>query len=55
MTNTVSAITAAVTPTALWEIVGNVVPIVLIVTLFSLGFYLVRRQMKKVSKGKGGM
>lgn len=55
MTNTVSAITAAVTPAALWEIVGNVIPIVLIVTLFSLGFYLVRRQMKKVSKGKGGM
>lgn len=55
MTNTVTAITSAVTPEALWGIVGNVVPIVLIVTLFALGFYLIRRQMKKVSKGKGGM
>lgn len=55
MENTVTAITSAVTPEALWGIVGTVVPIVLIVTLFSLGFYLVRRQMKKVSKGKGGM
>ena len=55
MTNTVSTITAAVTPEALWGIVANVVPIALIVTLFALGFYLVRRQLKKVSKGKGGM
>lgn len=55
MTNTVTAITTAVTADALWGIVAQVIPIVLIVTLFSLGFYLVRRQLKKVSKGKGGM
>lgn len=55
MANTITAITTAVTPTALWEIVGEVIPLALVVTLFSLGFYLVRRQMKKVSKGKGGM
>lgn len=55
MTNTVTAITGAVNAEALWGIVGNVVPVVLIVTLFALGFYLIRRQMKKVSKGKGGM
>lgn len=55
MTNTVGTITAAVTADALWGIVGQVVPIALIVTLFSLGFYLVRRQLKKVAKAKGGM
>lgn len=55
MENTVAIIADTVTPTALWGIVGNVVPIALIVTLFALGFYLVRRQLKKVSKGKGGM
>lgn len=55
MTNTISTITASVTPEALWGIVANIVPLALVVTLFALGFYLVRRQMKKVSKGKGGM
>ena len=55
MTNTVTAISSAVTSEALWGIVANIVPIALIVTLFSLGFYLVRRQLKKVAKAKGGM
>lgn len=55
MSNTVDIITTTVTPTALWEIVGNVVPVALVVTLFSLGFYLIRRQLKKVAKAKGGM
>lgn len=55
MSNTISTITTTVTPEALWGIVGNIVPLALVVTLFALGFYLVRRQMKKVAKGKGGM
>lgn len=55
MANTISTITTTITGEALWGIVGQVVPVALIVTLFSLGFYLVRRQLKKVSKAKGGM
>lgn len=55
MTNTIGIITSSVTADALWGIVGNVIPVTLVVTLFALGFYLVRRQLKKVSKGKGGM
>ena len=55
MANTVSTITTTITADALWGIVGNVVPIALTVTLFALGFYLVRTQLKRVSKGKGGM
>ena len=52
MSNTVDLIRTTVTPEALWGIVGNIVPIALVVTLFSLGFYLVRRQLKKVAKAK---
>lgn len=55
MENTVGIITSTVTGDALWGIVGTVVPFALTVTLFALGFYLVRRQMKKVSKAKAGV
>lgn len=55
MAATVNTITTTITSDALWGIVGNVVPIALTVTLFALGFYLVRTQLKRVSKGKGGM
>ena len=51
----VNTIADTITQDALWGQVGAVIPIALTVTLFALGFYLVRRQMKKVSKGKGGM
>lgn len=55
MANTVALIGQTVTADALWATVGNVIPVTLIVTMFALGFYLVRRQLKKVSKAKGGM
>ena len=55
MTNTISTITTTITADALWGIVGNVVPVALTVTLFALGFYLVRKQLKKVSRAQGGM
>lgn len=55
MSNTVSTISSTITADALWGIVGTIVPFALTVTLFALGFYLVRRQLKKVSKAKGGM
>lgn len=55
MANTIAVIGETVTADALWATVGNVIPVTLIVTMFALGFYLVRRQLKKVSKAKGGM
>lgn len=55
MTNTVSAITTSITSAALWGTVQEVIPIVLITVTFALGFYLVRRQVKKLSKGKAGL
>lgn len=55
MSNTIATVTSTITAEALWGIVGNVIPVSLVVTLFALGFYLVRRQLKKVSHAKGGM
>lgn len=55
MSNTISTITSTVTSDALWATVGEVIPVTLVVTMFALGFYLVRRQLKKVSKAKGGL
>lgn len=55
MEEAVTAITGAITPAGLWGVFAKVMPLVGIVTLASLGFYLIRRQIKKVSKFKGGM
>lgn len=55
MANTIAIIGETITANALWSTVGTVIPVTLVVTLFALGFYLVRRQLKKVSKAKGGM
>ena len=55
MTNTIGVITSTITAEALWGAITPVVPFALTVTIFALGFYLVRRQLKKVSKAKGGM
>lgn len=51
----VNTIAETVTTDALWGNIATIMPIALIVTMFALGFYLVRRQLKKVSKAKGGM
>lgn len=55
MAAAVNTITTTITADALWGIVGNVIPVALTVTLFALGFYLIRTQLKRVSKAKGGM
>ena len=39
----------------LWGVVGENVPLIGITTLFALGFYLVRRAVKKGSKAKAGI
>ena len=55
MTNTVGIITESITTDALWGTIGTIMPFVVTVTLFALGFYLVRKQLRKVSKAKAGM
>lgn len=55
MENTISTITTTLSPAALWEVVGNVMPFAAATTLFALGFYLVRRIMRKAKKAQGGI
>lgn len=55
MDNVISTMSTTLSATNLWEIFGKVVPFAAVVTLFALGVYFVRRQMKKVSKAKGGV
>lgn len=55
LTAVITSLTTALSANNLWEIFGNVVPLIAVVTLVALGFYLVRRQIKKMSKMKGGV
>lgn len=55
MENVVTALTTSLSANNLWEVFGDAVPLIAVVTLVALGFYLVRRQIKKMSKMKGGV
>lgn len=55
MGNVISSLTTTLSAANLWEVVGTAVPLIGVVTLVALGFYLVRRAVKKLSKAKGGM
>lgn len=55
MANVISSLTTTLSAANLWEVVGTAVPLIGVVTLVALGFYLVRRAVKKLSKAKGGM
>lgn len=55
MGNTVSAITTALSSDNLWGVFSQAVPLIAVVTLVALGFFLVRRAVKKLSKMRGGV
>lgn len=55
MANVITSLTSTLSAANLWEVVGTAVPLIGVVTLVALGFYLVRRAVKKLSKAKGGM
>lgn len=55
MTSVISSISTTLSAANLWEIVGNVVPIIGISVLFGLGFYLVKRTLNKMKRAKGGI
>lgn len=55
MDNVITTMSTALSANNLWEIFGKIIPFAAVVTLFALGVYFVRRQMKKVSKAKGGV
>lgn len=51
----ITSLTTTLSAANLWEIVGKVVPFLAISVLFGLGFYLVKKILNKVKRGKGGM
>lgn len=51
----INSLTTSVSAANLWGIVGQVVPFLAISVLFGLGFYLVKRILKKIRTAKGGM
>lgn len=55
MANVVTKLTTSLSANNLWAVFGDAVPLIAVVTLVALGFYLVRRQIKKMSKMKGGV
>lgn len=52
MENTVTALATTVNATSLWGVFEDAIPFVSVVVLVGLGFYLIRRMIKGVSKGK---
>lgn len=52
MQNAVTALSTTVNANSLWGVFTDALPFVGVVTLVGLGFYLIRRMIKGVSKGK---
>lgn len=52
MENAISTLSTTVSSDALWGVFGNTIPYIGVVVLVALGFYLVRRMIKGVSKAK---
>ena len=52
MENAVTTLATTVSSDALWGVFAGTVPYISVVVLVAFGFYLVRRMIKGVSKGK---
>ena len=48
----VSQITTSLSPSAIWGIVGQVMPFAISLTLVGLGFYLINKYLRKAKKLK---
>ena len=52
MANVVSTLASALSIDSLWAIVGNTSALIVIAVTFTLGYTLVRRLIKGISKGR---
>lgn len=52
MTNAVSTLATTVSANALWGVFADAIPYISVVVLVGFGFFLIRRMIKGVSKGK---
>lgn len=55
MGNVISSLTTTLSADNLWGVFATAVPLIGVVTLVALGFFLVRRAVKKLSKMRGGV
>lgn len=55
MSAVITSIATTLSAANLWQIVGEVVPILGISVLFGLGFYLMKKIINKIKKVKGGI
>lgn len=55
MNEVMNTINTSITQEALWGAVANVMPFIVTTVLFSLGFYLIRKALRKTSHGKAGV
>lgn len=52
MANAVTTLATTVSSDALWGVFANAIPYISVVVLVAFGFYLIRRMLKGLSKGK---
>lgn len=52
MDNAVNTLASTVTADALWGVFADAIPYISVVVLVGFGFFLIRRMIKGVSKGK---
>lgn len=55
MQGIISQLTTGITVDTLFSVVSNVIPFVIVMVMASFGFYVLRKVIKKASKGKAGI
>lgn len=55
MSEVITNLTTTLSADNLWGVFADAVPLIGVVTLVALGFFLVRRAVKKLSKMRGGV
>lgn len=55
MQNVVTSLSSTVSGEALWGTFATAIPYIATITLFAFGFYIIRRLIKKIAKGKAGV
>lgn len=52
MENTITTLSTTVSSNALWEVFADAIPYISVVVLTAFGFYLIRKMLKGLAKGK---
>lgn len=52
MENAITSLSSSVSSASLWQVFTDAIPYISVVVITAFGFYLVRRMIKGLSKGK---